>query len=51
MYIEKNSKGVTKTKLVDYWMNKNINCNIKINNTNIIIKKSEHLNKIEKPKK
>lgn len=51
MYIEKNSKGVTKTKLVDYWLNNNINSNIKINNSNVIIKKPDQNKIIEKSKK
>lgn len=51
MYIEKNNKGVIQNKLIDYWMNNNINSNIKINHTSTIIKKHIYTNKIEKTTK
>lgn len=45
MYIEKNNKGVTKNKLIDYWMNNIINENIKLHTENVIIKKDNNIKK------
>ena len=40
MYLEKNNTVVKKSKLIEYWLSKDIKETIKLPNNNVIIKKT-----------